>query len=395
MKKISAQIVAHSRNEFGDEIVSLVCTFPRFILAEAKTHRVISGLLGEVNIEESTGVNDEVDFSKNSASSRAVPFLKMLEAVESDPFIPIAWQEDHSGMQGTKYLDDQPASYLNSKWTDQLKGKDILESIWSGTGIAERPHGTALYHAIECAKELYDNKATKQLANRLLEPFMWHTCIITSTEFSNFFNLRCPQYAFTNEIHKEPIFFKSKKDLLTYAEEQFKGQGEYLKLVNEKDPMLWFKTNYGQAEIHMMALAEAIWDAINESTAKELKAEEWHIPFGDKIDEKKLAEETYCGAGTVTSIEKQKVKIATARCARVSYINYEGKDNYEADIKLYDRLRASGTSSAFHASPFEHCAQAMSAADRGAYYKVEDGVTTYGQCRNFKGFLQLRALIEK
>ena len=31
----------------------------------------------------------------------------------------------------------------------------------------------------------------KQVANRLLEPFMWHTVIVTATEWDNFWNLRC------------------------------------------------------------------------------------------------------------------------------------------------------------------------------------------------------------
>src|SRR5690606_5541952 len=31
----------------------------------------------------------------------------------------------------------------------------------------------------------------KQWANRLLEPFSWHTAIISATEWENFFNLRC------------------------------------------------------------------------------------------------------------------------------------------------------------------------------------------------------------
>src|SRR5690606_35536933 len=31
----------------------------------------------------------------------------------------------------------------------------------------------------------------KQTTNRLLEPFLWHTVIVTATEWSNFFNLRC------------------------------------------------------------------------------------------------------------------------------------------------------------------------------------------------------------
>jgi hypothetical protein len=33
----------------------------------------------------------------------------------------------------------------------------------------------------------------------------------------------------------------------------------------------WLKINKGQADIHMMFLAEAMWDALNESKPKELK----------------------------------------------------------------------------------------------------------------------------
>jgi thymidylate synthase ThyX len=31
----------------------------------------------------------------------------------------------------------------------------------------------------------------KQLANRLLEPFSWHTVVVTATDWDNFFHLRC------------------------------------------------------------------------------------------------------------------------------------------------------------------------------------------------------------
>ena len=31
----------------------------------------------------------------------------------------------------------------------------------------------------------------KQVTNRLLEPFMWHTCIVSATDWNNFFHLRC------------------------------------------------------------------------------------------------------------------------------------------------------------------------------------------------------------
>lgn len=52
------------------------------------------------------------------------------------------------------------------------------------------------------------------------------------------------------------------------------------------------------------------------------------------------------------SMNKIALMIRVSHCARVSYLNFEGKDDYEADIKLYKRLSKMG-----HWSPFEHCAQ--------------------------------------
>ena len=70
---IKAQVVADSLNPQGDRLTSLLVTFPRIILAEVNTHRMLS---------------------KNTRSSRAIPFNKMVEAVQNNPFIPIAWQKE-------------------------------------------------------------------------------------------------------------------------------------------------------------------------------------------------------------------------------------------------------------------------------------------------------------
>jgi len=83
---ISAKVVADSKNEYGNRVTTMVVTFPRIILAEFNTHRM---------------------FSRNSASSRAIPFEKMVKAVRENPFVPIAWMRDHKGMQGNEYLTDK------------------------------------------------------------------------------------------------------------------------------------------------------------------------------------------------------------------------------------------------------------------------------------------------
>lgn len=90
---IQAQVIADSKNEFGNRITTMVVTFPRYILAELNTHRMLS---------------------KNSASSRAIPFEKLLKSVRENPFIPIAFQKNHTGMQGTEYFkgeEGKPADY--------------------------------------------------------------------------------------------------------------------------------------------------------------------------------------------------------------------------------------------------------------------------------------------
>lgn len=131
-----------------------------------------------------------------------------------------------------------------------------------------------------------------------------------------------------------------------------------------------------------MATAEAMWDALNESTPKDLKEDEWHIPFGDDFNHKEIDNFAW-GVNKNRNLSPimTEVAIATARCARVSYtvVGEEDKPaNYENDIKLHDRLAASG-----HWSPMEHCAKSMSDIDLPSEYGG-------GWSGNFCGFIQYR-----
>ena len=163
--------------------------------------------------------------SKNTSSSRAIPFNKMAETIENDPFIPIAWQKHHSGMQGTEYITDLA----------EIQGKNLM---W----LAGRDR------AIQTAKDLHEADVTKQLANRLLEPFMWHTVLVTATEWENFFELRCPQYTVNwypfnrfEALELTQVSFRSRKDAIKYTEGECNSW-------NEHD---WRECNESQAEIHI------------------------------------------------------------------------------------------------------------------------------------------------
>jgi len=342
--KINAKIIADSLSPSGSRITTYLLTYPRFIHGELMTHRM---------------------FSRNSASSRAIPFKKMVKMAKEDPFIPIAWQKDHKGMQGTEYLEIKPNVFgpVNG-W---LEARD---------------------KAVELANYLNELGVTKQLCNRLLEPFMWHTVIITATEFENFFALRCPAY------YDGKVNHRSIKDYLKANDSDI-----------EKYPESYWKSiNQSQAEIHIQALAESMWDAMNESIPEELKSGEWHIPFGEYIDENPKVETElellsnkihFTSIADSADMEMLKVKIATAMCAKLSYNNHGSIVNFSKDLDLHDMLLRNK-----HMSPFEHCARVMSDVEYSlCYYKgsltdKNSDKSNSGWCRNFKGFIQYRDLVE-
>lgn len=225
------EILADSMNPQGDRITTFKLTYPRIIHAELMTHRM---------------------FSRNSSSSRAVPFKKMVEMVEENPFIPIAWQNDHKGMQGTKYNID--SAEIEQNKTQWLMARD-------------RAVGNAYILNQEFG-------VTKQLCNRLLEPFMWHTVLVTATEWENFFELRCPKYQTPVSKTVEPQ--RSWKDLLDVHSNPINE-----KLITDNKDNWTFKMQHSlsTADIHIQAIAEMMWDAYNESTPKKLEAGKYHLPF--------------------------------------------------------------------------------------------------------------------
>ena len=165
---IKAEIVAHSLSPQGDELISVLCTFPRIILAEVNTHRMLS---------------------KNTSSSRAIPFNKMVEAVQNNPFIPIAWQKEHKGMQGSEYITDQKIiDFKTGVWL-QARNEAIKRAKELNGNLSK-------CRSIDDCEELEGTGVTKQLCNRLLEPFMWTTMLITGSKegWDNFHSLRNPIY---------------------------------------------------------------------------------------------------------------------------------------------------------------------------------------------------------
>jgi len=141
----SAKIIADSISPDGIRLTTMELYYQRFIHAEFMTHRV---------------------FSRNSASSRAIPILKMLKAIIDDMAMPYHWGANQKGMQAKVELVGW------KKW--------IARTLWK----------TAGYVAVGFAYLMFKAGAHKQIVNRITEPWSHIRVCVTSTEWQNFFSLR-------------------------------------------------------------------------------------------------------------------------------------------------------------------------------------------------------------
>jgi len=273
----NAAILADSVSTSGYRLVTMEATFPRLVLAEFNTHRV---------------------FSRNSASSRAIPVAKQLERVIKDPFVPAEFGANRPGMQAGERLSGDRHELAQEQWL-LARDEAVLRALAliGGPEVLELAESSGPLAATELVGTLAKNheipetwpNVHKQITNRLLEPFMWHTVIVTATEWDNFWNLR---------THPD-----------------------------------------AQPEIRRLArLMKAQWLA---STPSTIDADGWHMPLVDDDEKEALGHD-----GDFLR------KVCVGRCARVSYLTHSGLRDHLADVQLHDRLIDGG-----HMSPFEHVAR--------------------------------------
>jgi hypothetical protein len=106
--------------------------------------------------------------SRNSASSRAIPTEKHIQRVLDHPFVPLTFNKRVKGMGVGDELEADLADFARLVW--------------------EAQRDAAVSGAKMLSHKILD--VDKSRANRLLEPFMWHTAIVSATEWDNFFALR-------------------------------------------------------------------------------------------------------------------------------------------------------------------------------------------------------------
>lgn len=128
--------------------------------------------------------------------------------------------------------------------------------------------------------------------------------------------------------------------------------------------------NFFSLRIHPAAqpeikdLATKMRWAMDNSEPTKLGVGEWHLPFANELD-----------ADLAT-----KLKVSAARCARVSYNNFDGDlSRLDEDCALHDKLVLATPP---HASPAEHQARPVNLWGDGE------------KQRNFNGWCQYRAFVE-
>lgn len=232
---ISAKIIADSISNKGDSLTTFELEYPRFIHAEFMTHR---------------------QFSRNAASSRAIPVKKVIELIEADTAKPIHWGKNQPGMSAKE------------ECISRLFNGDDFHPSDPDLGVnREQAWDFARNAAIKYAKEFDRCGYHKQIVNRLLEPFSHIKVVCTATEYDNFFWLR----------------------------------------------------RHPDAQPEIQELAEKMWQAMQASEPLQLLDGEWHTPYYEQGFWIPYGESGGTAIDVDGHTLQEALAISSSCCAQVSY----------------------------------------------------------------------------
>lgn len=176
--KALASVIADSISPKGVRLTTMQIRLPKCLVQEFNTHRM---------------------FSRNSASVRAIPTDKLVRMIIDEPYIPIRWIKNQKGMQGYELLDDKMSKKAIDEWLAARDG------------------------AITGALSLAEIGLHKSIVNRVIEPWMWTDIVVTSTEWDNFFKLRC-HHAASDDLRATAI---AMRDVLYKSEPTHIGDNSW------------------------------------------------------------------------------------------------------------------------------------------------------------------------
>lgn len=285
----TAIILADSISPNGIRLTTFQLTYWRAIHSELMTHRM---------------------FSRCAQSSRATPIKKNIEAVLNNPWRPAVWTANDKGMVAKQNIPEDTVPVVELAWKTAAKSMATIASALEQVGLH------------------------KQVVNRLLEPFSSINVVVSSTDWNNFWKLRCAKDA---------------------------------------DPS-------------MQLLANTMKEAFDASEPKELFTNDWHLPYIDREKDMELVKKQFPNLEEWEIKESIFPKISAARCARVSYKTFDGTTSIKQDIELCDRLIKNN-----HMSPLEHVAK-----PDVCITETENNIQHWQHSEehgNFRGWRQLRKMM--
>jgi hypothetical protein len=253
-------------------------------------------------------------FSRNSASSRAIPNERLVKQVLEDPAMPVWWGKNQSGMQAREALsDEEPATCRACGDVREVRPftccsrPSAEHDLRSDRRVAADLWLLARDKAVDVSRELAAAGLHKQICNRVIEPWMFITVIVSSTEHDNWFALR----------------------------------------------------DHPDAQPEIAWVARRMRELFVTNEPRCLAAGEWHLPLVDRWNPEH-AQSTDRGESLALEAEgfaaEEIRRISVGRCARVSYLTHDGRRAPREDLALADRLAGSSPG---HWSPFEHVAMAL------------------------------------
>lgn len=244
-----------------------------------------------------------------------------------------------------KYIENILANTYIPPFTKNQSGMqgDLLDEESEQYVLAKERWELALQNAIEDVLYLKQLQIHKQDVNRLLDPFANVSVVLSGTD-TEFDHF----FALRNTVDTQPIFSQ---------------------------------------------IAEEMYDLYKTNIPQELDYGEWHVPFDSYMYQ------------AIT--EHEKLKVAIARIARVSYENHYKEFNVDSDLNLYNSLVKDR-----HLTPLEHVAKVVRVNEDDDLYFIDRYGEEYNVpaelignfsltnnkslvwTRQYKGFYTYRHIIE-
>lgn len=271
---IYATVLKHSVSPQGINLITLEISYPRIVLAELNTHRMLC---------------------KNSSSSRAIPFQKMMDQLFGRP---VRFGQANPGMQDKGEEYDSPLS-IDGYFLTPEGGWDMARE-----------------NAVEMSEVFYKAGYHKQVYNRLTEPFQMMKTVVTWTEGANFFWLRYHDAADPSLAELARVMHEA----TSQSTPQLLRPGEW--------HLPYVETCYSREDgIHYAIEVEGAFDFIDQDTNQKFK---------------KLTLE-------------EAIRVSSARSAAVSFrnVDYGVEKSQEVYDKLVSDERIHGSAMEHQATPMD------------------------------------------